>query len=338
LSRIGKKITRNRKIKSLIGLILLYLAALSVLPLIGMKNYPIDVYFSNNLDSNILWNIRVPRVFLGYLTGGTLAVCGMVFQSMFRNPLATPFTLGVASGCSAGSAVYLALIPSFVFLGVDGISVFAFAGGGLASLAVFTLTRMKKNYNSAYMLLAGISVTLFFTSVTMIVQYVANFHQTFLIFRWIIGGIENISYSKLIGLLPIFFSGLIVVFFYSSELDLLLIGEEMAGAKGVAVDKVKLILFAIVSFLVSFVVATCGPIAFVGMIVPHIFRLLIGPKHRFLLVYSFLGGGIFLAFCDAVARVVVAPSELPVGIITSFLGGPFFVWVLVKYAHKHNIF
>ena len=304
----------------------------------GMKNYSPSLYFAKNLEANILWNIRVPRVLLGCLAGGVLAVCGMVFQSMFRNPLATPFTLGVASGCSAGTAVYLALIPSFAFLGVDGISIFAFAGGGFASLAVFSLTKIKKNYNSAYMLLAGIAVTLFFTSITMIVQYLANFHQTFLIFRWIIGGIENISYRKLIGLVPIFFSGITVIFFYSSELDLLLIGEEMAGSKGVAVDKVKITLFATVSFLVSFIVAVCGPIAFVGMIVPHIFRLLIGPKHRYLLICSFLGGGIFLAVCDTIARIAVAPSELPVGIITSFLGGPFFVWVLVKYAHKHNIF
>ncbi|MDX9701475.1 MAG: iron ABC transporter permease [Candidatus Auribacterota bacterium] len=319
---------------------ILYLVLLVVLPLLGMEVFSMSTYAepaNASLDAHILWHIRVPRLLLAYCAGAILALSGMVFQTMFRNPLATPFTLGVSSGCSLGAAVYLLGFVNFSILGMSGITLFSFCGGLLASLIVFMITRFQRGFHSTYMLLAGVAVTLFFSSLVMLIQYMANFYQTFLIFRWLVGGLDAVSYPTIGKLLPVVIGGIIMISLYAKELDLLILGDEIATSKGIYVNHLKMILFGIVSFLISFIVALCGPIAFVGMIVPHICRLILGPKHRWLIIACVLVGGMFLGVSDTVARMVIRPSELPVGIITAALGGPFFLWVLVMFG-KHEGF
>lgn len=332
--------TRPARVGFLMVCLVVYIALLLILPLLGMDLFTFDTYTQApeaSLDAHILWNIRVPRLLLAYCAGAILALSGMVFQTMFRNPLATPFTLGVSSGCSLGAAIYLLGIVQFSLLGIDGITVFAFSGGLLASLIVFLITRLQRGFHSTYMLLAGVAVTLFFSSLVMLIQYMANFYQTFLIFRWLVGGLDSVSYMTIAKLMPVVIGGGMIVFIYAPELDLLSLGDEIATSKGVYVNHLKLVLFGIVSFLISFIVSLCGPIAFVGMIVPHICRLILGPKHRMLIIACVLVGGIFLGVSDTVARLVIRPSELPVGIITAALGGPFFLWVLVTFG-KHEGF
>lgn len=331
----------NRKRLTMIGaLFCLYAVLLIVLPLIGIKNYSLRTYFLSpckSLNAHIVYNIRLPRVLLAYIAGAILSLGGMVFQSIFRNPLATPFTLGVSSGCSFGAALYLSGFLPFTMLNTDGKFISALLGGVTASLFVYLVTRAKKEFHGTFMLLAGVAVTLFFSSMVMLIQYLSNFYQTFMIFRWLVGGLDSVSYTQILKLLPISIGGFIIIFIYSPELDLMLMGNEIAVSKGLAVKRFKLTLFAVVSLMISFVVSVCGPIAFVGMIVPHICRLIIGPQHKYLTMFSILAGGIFLAVSDTLARSILPPTDLPVGIITAFLGGPFFLWILASCGKNNHI-
>ncbi|MCD6460951.1 iron ABC transporter permease [bacterium] len=322
------------------ALFCLYAVLLIVLPLIGIKNYSLRTYFLSpceSLNAHIVYNIRLPRVLLAYIAGAILSLGGMVFQSIFRNPLATPFTLGVSSGCSFGAALYLSGFLPFTMLNTEGKFISALLGGVTASLFVYLVTRAKKEFHGTFMLLAGVAVTLFFSSMVMLIQYLSNFYQTFMIFRWLVGGLDSVSYAQILKLLPISIGGFIIIFIYSPELDLMLMGNEIAVSKGLAVKRFKLTLFAVVSLMISFVVSVCGPIAFVGMIVPHICRLIIGPQHKYLTMFSILAGGIFLAVSDTLARSILPPTDLPVGIITAFLGGPFFLWILASCGKNDNI-
>jgi len=324
----------------ILALLTVYCVLLIILPLIGIKNYSLSTYFDSaekSLDAHILYNIRLPRVILAYIAGAILALGGMVFQSIFRNPLATPFTLGVSSGCSFGAALYLSGFLPFTLFNADGRFVSALMGGVIASLFVYLVTRAKKEFHGTFMLLAGVAVTLFFSSMVMLIQYLSNFYQTFMIFRWLVGGLDTVSYVSILKLMPVTLGGFLVIFIYSPELDLMLMGDEIASSKGLSVRKFKLIIFSIVSLMISFVVAVCGPIAFVGMIVPHICRLVIGPKHKYLTLFCVLAGGIFLAVSDTLARSILPPTDLPVGIITAFLGGPFFLWILLSHGRGNNI-
>lgn len=323
----------QRKRTCLVLLFLGALATLCVCPWIGMQRLGLaDVMGSaaNSAAHTIFWQIRVPRVMAGFLAGAGLAVCGMAFQAMFRNPLATPFTLGVASGASLGAAIAVRCGLTFVFLGIHGISLAAF-GGALGSIClVYGLTRLRQGSSTTTMLLAGVAVSLFFSSLILALQYLSDFTQSFRIVRWLMGGVEVMGYESVLSLIPLTGIGVLVLFAYTHELNLLSTGDDLAMSRGVDVRRTKRGLFLASSLTVGGVVAVCGPIGFVGMMVPHICRLLVGPDHRFLLPATFLFGGAFLTLCDTLARTIIAPAEIPVGVITSLLGGPFFLWLLIR--------
>ena len=313
---------------------LLALATVGVCPFVGMDPIPLAVVFGDGPDPEhlrtIFWQIRVPRVCIGFLAGAGLAACGMAFQAMFRNALATPFTLGVAGGASLGAALYMHLGLSFAVLSVSGVSVFAFFGALASICLVYGLTRMRQGFSTATMLLAGIAVNFFFSSLILLIQYLSDFTRSFQIIRWLMGGLETMGYDSMFNIAPLAATGILVLFALTHELNLMTAGEELAVSRGVDVRRVKRILFVGTSVCVGGVVAVCGPIGFVGMMVPHICRLLVGGNHRQLLPASCLFGGMFLILCDTAARTLIAPAEIPVGVITSVLGGPFFVWLLVR--------
>jgi iron complex transport system permease protein len=269
-------------------------------------------------------------VAVGFLAGAGLAACGMAFQAMFRNPLATPFTLGVAGGASFGAAVYLQLGLSFAFLSVSGISLFAFLGALGAISLVYGLTRLRRGFSAMGMLLAGVAVNMFFSSLIMLVQYLSDFTESFRIMRWLMGGLRVLGYDGVVSLAPLVALSLAILYALTHELNLMTAGEELAVSRGVNVRRVKHLLFLATSLCVGGVVSVCGPIGFVGMMAPHICRLVVGANHRRLLPATCLFGGAFLVACDTLARTLIAPAEIPVGIITSVLGGPFFVWLLVR--------
>lgn len=284
---------------------------------------------TDGLAREIFWTIRMPRVLLAFIAGASLAVSGMAFQSMFRNPLATPFTLGVSSGASLGAAAYVKIGLSFSIAGIGGMSVFAFFGAAASILLVYGITRARQGFSTATLLLAGVAVSFFFSSFILLMQYLSDFTQSFRILRWLMGDLAVSGYDPLLQMIPFCLAGTAIVVYLSNELNLLTAGEDLAASRGVDTGRVKTVLFFAVSLTVGGAVAICGPIGFVGMMAPHICRLLVGADHRTLAPAALLFGGAFLALCDTLARTLIAPAEIPVGVVTALLGGPFFLWLLV---------
>lgn len=282
------------------------------------------------IQQQILTEIRIPRILFAFIAGVGLSLCGLVFQAMFRNPLATPFTLGVASGASLGAALYVFLGLSFSFLGVDGTSFAAFVGALLSISFVYYLSRFRSSFSTETLLLTGVAISFFFSSLILFIQYLSNITDSFRILRWLMGGLSIVGYHDILQLLPFVTICIAVVLWLSRELNLLVAGDDLALSRGVNVKKVRYLLFFVSSLCVGAIVALCGPIGFVGMMVPHICRLLIGNDHRWLIPATLLFGGGFLILCDTIARLIIAPAEIPVGVITTLLGGPFFIWLLIK--------
>ena len=309
------------------------LAAVLVAPLIGGRFVPLDAILHPHPDdpaAMIFWEIRLQRACLAWIAGAGLAAAGMAFQAMFRNALATPFTLGVSSGASLGAAIGMRLGWGFAVLGISSVTVGAMVGALLAITIVYGLTRLKRDCSTGAMLLAGVAVNFFFSSLILLIQYTANFYDTFRILRWLMGGLQMVGFDSPVRVLPFVAAGTVLLAALVGELNLLTIGEELAASRGVAVGRTKTLLFLVTSCMVGVIVSVCGPIGFVGLMCPHICRLTVGPDHRRLLPATLLVGGAFLVVCDTIARTLFAPTELPVGIFTSFLGGPFFLWLLLK--------
>ncbi len=256
---------------------------------------------------------------------------------MFRNPLTTPFTLGVSSGASLGAAIYVRFGVSLTIMGISGMSLFAFLGAILSIMLVYGLTMAKRGFSTATMLLAGVAISFFFSSVILFTQYMSDFTHSFRILRWLMGGLEVVGFDAALNMLPFVISGSVIILCLTHELNLMTTGEELAISRGVDVKKTKNLLFFATSLMVGGVVAICGPIGFVGMMAPHICRLLIGPDHRYLTPATILFGGMFLTLCDTLARALIAPAEIPVGVITALLGGPFFIWLLLSQSSERSI-
>lgn len=309
----------------LVFLSVVSLALLGLAPFVGLTEITNDV-----VRKQILFDIRLPRALFAFVAGSGLALCGMVFQAMFHNPLATPFTLGVASGASFGAAVTVFLGLSFSLLGFDAVTVGSFLGALLAISFVYGISQFRYGFSSETLLLTGVATSFFFSSLILFTQYLSNINDSFRIMRWLMGSLSVTGYQQLMQLLPIVTVSSAIIIWLSRELNLLMAGDDIAISRGVAVKRVRYLLFLTTSLCVGGIVALCGPIGFVGMMVPHICRLIIGTDHRWLIPATLMFGGGFLILCDTVARIVIAPAELPVGVITTLLGGPFFLWLLVR--------
>jgi iron complex transport system permease protein len=313
-------------------------AVVALMPLVGGTAIPLTVLGDprgTDPAAIIFWQIRVPRVLAACVGGAGLALGGAVFQAIFRNPLATPYTLGVASGASLGVAAASSLGLSLVVAGLSTTTVAAFAGALLAVGVVWMLIRLRPNLSSTALLLAGVAMNFFFSSLILFMQYTASLGDSYRIIRWLMGGLGGVDLRTLVHMTPAVVLGALVVARHARGLDLLSTGTEIAASRGLAVNRTRTVLFLATSVMVGGVVATCGPIGFVGMMAPHICRLLVGSHHRSLLPASALFGGAFLVLCDTAARVVLQPTELPVGVITAFLGAPFFLWLLVRKFSAH---
>ena len=324
-------------IKTLSVFFLVLLATLLIAPLIGSTDISLTRAFSttlnnsNNIDASILFQVRLPRILLGAIAGAALSVAGAVLQALLRNDLAAPFTLGVSSGAALGAVIAIALNLNFTLLGFPVISLFAFMGSLGAILLVFNLVRTRhEEFPTGILLLAGVTANFFFASLVMFIHYLASLSQSFTIIRWLMGGLDITNYDTILTLFPIVSIGILILLFVSRDLNLISTGIHSASSRGVNVEKTQKIGFITASLITGTVVATCGPIGFVGLIVPHIVRLFVGPDLRILIPASTLFGASFLVICDTFARTLLAPTEIPVGIITAMLGGPFFVWLLKR--------
>jgi iron complex transport system permease protein len=262
------------------------------------------------------------------LVGGGLAVAGLIFQTLLRNSLATPFTLGVASGGAFGAVLAIKSGIVFSILGISVLPLFSFSGSILAVFVVYQIAKTKGHLPTTTLLLAGITLNFIFSSTIMFVQYLSDFTQTFQIVRWMMGGLDIFGYETIIKILPFFTIGLILLIIILRDLNLLGIGEEFALSKGVNTARTKKTAFLGASLITGSLVAFSGPIGFIGLIIPHMIRLRLSADHRIMFPATFFLGAFFLIVCDTFARTIIAPTEIPVGIITALTGGPFFIWLL----------
>jgi iron complex transport system permease protein len=308
-------------------LLALCLAVSLCAPFWGMSVISPEAIFVPGPEAEIFQRLRLPRAGAAFAAGAGLSLCGMVFQALLRNPLATPFTLGVSGGAAFGASVRF-LTGAFPFIGGAGGFGAALAGGLLAMLLVWLLTRAKGGFSTSAMLLAGIIINFFFSSLVMLLQYLGDSRDSLRIMHWLMGSLAGVETADLASLAFVVIAGAFAVRRFAPELDLLAAGEEIAAARGVRTTHVKICLFALVSLIVSGIVSLTGPIGFVGLIIPHICRARFGRTHRTLLPAAFCLGGCFLVVCDLFSRVVAAPAEIPVGIVTALAGGPFFLWIL----------
>lgn len=319
--------------KSVVFIFIILFAVLVVLitPFTGSIKIPLSVLKDFDLTttaSQIFYQIRLPRVCTAFLAGAVLACCGVALQAMFRNPLATPFTLGISGGAAFGAAIYVIFAVSVPI--PYGSVLFSFVGALGAVLLVYGLTKIKKGFSVGTMLLAGIAVNFFFSSLILFLQYISDFTQSFRIIHWLMGSVDVTSFRTPLTMLVFTAAGVVIIITQSPNLNLMSISDEIAITRGVNVKSTRKIIFFATSTMVAAVVAFCGPIGFVGLMAPHICRLLVGYDHKILTPASVLFGGAFLALCDTIARTLIAPAEIPVGVITALLGGPFFVWLLLK--------
>ena len=282
---------------------------------------------ARSIESVVTLSIRLPRIAVAALAGGALAVAGVAFQALTRNPLAEPSVLGVSGGAAFGVVIGQSVGLGFGVLGAAGLTAFAFAGAVVAAGAVYLVAGAGR-LSVQTLLLAGVIVGLFFASAITVVISFVDVNRLGGVIHWLLGNLATIPPASL-GLFALTAAaGLALVLPHARELNLLALGEEAAQQLGVDAERLKLQIFAGAALLTASVVAFAGPIGFVGLIVPHALRLLLGPDNRLLVPAAFVGGGIFLLAADTVARSIVAPAELSVGVITSFCGAPFFVWLL----------
>ena len=273
----------------------------------------------------ILWALRFPRVVLGALVGGTLAIAGAAYQGVFRNPLADPYLLGAAAGANLGATLAIAFIPLLPLIGFNIVPVFAFIGAGIAVAGAFALGRTVNGLrNTTGLILAGVAVAAFLNAIQSYIQQ-AHADSIRQVYSWILGRLVTAGWDGVILVLPYVVASAAVIVLHRRLLDALALGDEEASSLGISARRVRLIVVIAATVGTAAVVAIAGTIAFVGLIVPHTIRLIVGRSYMVVVPLSMLFGGAFMVLVDALARTVAAPAELPIGVITAFVGAPFFI-------------
>ena len=278
-------------------------------------------------DDAILWQLRLPRVILGAVVGGTLAAAGAAYQGVFRNPLADPYLLGAAAGAGLGATLIVAYAPASALTG-DLLPMGAFAGAAVAVVAAYVLGRSAGiGGGSAALVLAGVTIASFLTALQTFVQqqHVDTVQE---VYSWLLGRLATSGWREVGIVLPYTAAAWLVILAHRRLLDVLAVGDEEAAALGVNVARVRLLVVGAATIATAAAVSVSGLIGFVGIIVPHTIRLLIGGSYRLLLPLSVIVGGAFLVLADVIARTVMSPAELPIGVVTAFFGAPFFAIVL----------
>lgn len=305
-----------------IVLLLLLLAAMVASAKLGVVHYDwFDLW-----QSDIFLNLRLPRILQAVLTGAALSVCGAAYQSIFRNPLTDPYVLGISSGASLGAAVAILLGLEAYLLGVGAC---ALATGLLTIVVIYRIAAIGNRMHTTTLLLTGVCLTFLISA---LVSFLMVLHQDKMdsIIFWTMGSFASATWMDVSIVAPVVLAGIGVVLYYCRDLNLLLAGSEAAKSMGVEVERVKKVLLLVTTLMVAFCVSASGVIGFVGLVVPHCVRLLLGPDNRRVVPYSILAGALFLLVCDTLARTVLMPSELPVGSLTAMVGAPLFIYLLYK--------
>jgi iron complex transport system permease protein len=303
--------------------------ALAVAIAIGLSigPVPISLFSMSATDRDIVFNLRLPRVLSALLVGGGLALAGAIFQGLFRNPIADSYLLGVSSGASLGAAAAIVFKLTSPLANFAAISVFAFVGSLGALALVFYFGHRAGAFSIFRLLLSGLGIGLFLSALVAIFMLMAGEELKALIF-FFLGGFSSSSWDTTWVSLACIPLAALTSWYFALELNVLLLGEETAQSSGVRTGRIQLLFAIVAALLTSISVSVAGLIGFVGLIVPHMIRLSFGADHRTLFPLTFFSGGIFLVLCDAAARTVMAPAELPVGIVTSLVGVPIFLYLI----------
>lgn len=319
----------RKKFWSAVGLSVLFFGTVAALaPTIGSSSIELArALAGESPDQEILFYARIPRVILAALAGGALAMSGVIFQALLRDALATPFTLGVQSGAALGAVVSICF-GWRSFGPLPAVWVTAFAGAAVTIAVVVSIAAEGRRMSSFTLLLTGVTINSICMAAILFLHYTAGFTQSFAIVRWLMGGIESRAYTTLVALSVLTVIALITAIVKANDFNVLAVGEEWAATRGVNLSSLMLLAYLLGSLLTASVTAFTGPIGFIGLLIPHALRLVVGADHRVLIPTSFFVGAGFLIVCDTVARTVMAPTEIPVGVITALLGGPFFIWLL----------
>lgn len=287
-------------------------------------------------DSSIILNLRWPRVISGALVGAALSIAGAVLQALLRNPLADPFVLGISSGAAVGAILAILFGLGSTIFGSYAIPGAAFGGALLTLLFVYFLARVQGRLPSQTMLLAGVIVSSFFSAIIMFLISITSDERLHSVTFWLMGNLEYVA-SQTLGVIFLYLLfGSAVLFSLAKDLNLMALGEETASELGVEVERVKKTAFIFASLITGAVVSVSGLIGFVGLVVPHLVRMIWGPDHRFLIPASALLGALLLVLADMVARTIMAPSEIPVGVVTALGGAPFFIYLLRRKGFAAN--
>lgn len=284
---------------------------------------------SSGMTDALVIGVRLPRVLLAALVGACLASAGAIYQAMFRNPLADPYILGVSSGAGLGAVLALTATATATGLRYGLVPMAAFVGALLTMLLVTRLASWKGRLDTASLLLAGVAISYTLAALTSFVQVFAREQMASVVF-WMMGGLGAASWPYIAMIAPMAAVGALFTLSFTRELNLMLLGDERAGQLGLPVARFTLFALAVASLLTAAAVAVAGLIGFIGLMVPHMIRITVGPDHRTLVPASLLGGAATLVVADLLARVVLAPVEIPVGVVTALIGGPFFVWLLLR--------
>jgi iron complex transport system permease protein len=327
----------RRFIRTIVGFGALALASVLLAPLVGPTSinfrrvFDFSIPFADNSDAQIFFVARLPRTLAGACVGALFASAGVIFQGLLRNPLATPFTLGVSAGAALGAVLAISFNVSLAFLGFSALPVAAFGGSLVAVAIVYALAQARhRGLSTTVLLLAGVTMNAFFSAMILFVQYFSNFADTYRTLRWLMGDLDVASYEPILVAIPTMIVAFAAFAWLARPLNLLALGADSAESRGLNVARAQRGAFLSASLATGAAVSIGGPIGFVGIIIPHLVRRLVGPDHRLVLPASALFGAAFLVGCDLIARTILAPIELPVGIITAILGGPFFLWLLIR--------
>ena len=325
---VGVSLFRRRR-RFLFFLSFVLIVVFSVSVSLGSSGYGLSDMFVDESARAVLLHLRLPRAVCAVVVGFGLALIGGMYQSLFKNNLASPFTLGVSSGGALAASV--ALTCGFVS-GRDGaiLGIWALIGAALSVCCILIIHKFQHKREPHTLLLVGVVFSFFCSSLMALVQYIADYSELFQVTRWLMGGMSSSTWEVL-------FIGFIAVALtftwamrHARVLDLLLFGDDLATVKGVDVFKETRILFILSSVVVGWIVAQCGVVGFVGIVVPAVARMLVGISHRVMLPVAGVLGAILVSVCDTAGRVVIAPFEIPAGVFTAVLGGPVFIWLLLR--------
>ncbi|HEU4344314.1 MAG TPA: iron ABC transporter permease [Candidatus Binatia bacterium] len=333
----------DRRKMILVNGMLLVLLALSVVGCALLGPVRLDLsqalqnMFSANPDAEIFFRARLPRVLLGVAIGGGMAACGVVLQALLRNPLACPQMLGVSGGASLGGILGMIFFPDrllpiggALFSEISWVPLAAFLGALLSMMLVYRFSLFHGRLHPYHLLLSGVIFNSFIAAVIMFLNSIVDFYQAQGLLFWLMGSLSTRAYLTVAFIWAYIIFGFLWLWMKGLSLNLITLGEEAAMQLGVETGALQRQVFIASSLMIGAMVSVSGMIGFIGLMIPHVMRLLIGSDHRLLLPASFLAGGVFLCWADTLARMLLAPAELPVGIITAFFGGPFFLFLLYR--------